>query len=303
MAAGKKRILTEEAKNAYLFISPLIIGLILFSAWPIVHSVYISLTKWDGLGTAKFIGLKNYTSLFSDSKFWMELKNTMVYSVLTIPFTVIFSLLTAVLLNKPIRGRTVYRTIFFLPNVTMVVAIAIVWRSVLNSKYGVWGALCSALGIQPVNILGSPDYLMLVIVLVAVWRSVGYNTILLLAGLQGIPKELHEAAELDGASGMKTFYHITIPLLSPTLFFVITMLIIDSLKSFDLIYMFVGAYSAGVKGPLLNSVRTMVFGIYEKAFSTFKMGYASAEAIVLFVIIMIITAVQMKGQKRWVHYE
>ena len=303
MAAGKKRILTEEAKNAYLFISPLIIGLILFSAWPIVHSVYISLTKWDGLGTAKFIGLKNYTSLFSDSKFWMELKNTMVYSVLTIPFTVIFSLLTAVLLNKPIRGRTVYRTIFFLPNVTMVVAIAIVWRSVLNSQYGVWGALCSALGIQPVNILGSPDYLMLAIVLVAVWRNVGYNTILLLAGLQGIPKELHEAAELDGASGTKTFYHITIPLLSPTLFFVITMLIIDSLKSFDLIYMFVGAYSAGVKGPLLNSARTMVFGIYEKAFSTFKMGYASAEAIVLFVIIMIITAVQMKGQKRWVHYE
>jgi multiple sugar transport system permease protein len=301
---GKRNLIkAREARCAYLFIAPLIAGLLLFSAWPIAHSFYMSLMKWDGLGVPKMIGLKNYVNLFSDPKFWMELNNTLVFAAGTIPLTVFFSLLTAVLLNKPIRARTLYRTVYFLPNVTMVVAVAVVWRSLLNSQYGVWGALCSAFGLEQINILGNTSLLMFAIIMVSVWCNVGYNTVILLAGLQGIPRELYEAAELDGAKGLNLFRHITIPMLSPTLFFVITMLVINSLKTFDLIYMFVGAYSQKAQGPLLNSVRTIVYGIYEKAFSTFKMGYASAEAVVLFALIMLITFVQMKGQKRWVHYE
>ena len=303
MKGKRNRLEAAEEKNAYLFIAPLILGLLLFSAWPIIHSVYMSFTKWDGLGIPKFVGLNNYTKLFSDSKFWIEFNNTLIFAAGTIPLTIIFSLLTAILLNKQIRARTLYRTIYFLPNVTMVVAIAIVWRSLLNSQYGVWGELCSLLGLGQINILGNTHLLMPAIILVSVWCNVGYNTVILLAGLQGIPRELYEAASLDGAKGFSVFRYITIPMLSPTLFFVITMLVINSLKTFDLIYVFIGAYSQKAQGPLLNSVRTLVFGIYEKAFSIFKMGYASTEAVILFILIMLITIVQMKGQKKWVHYE
>ena len=294
------KAMCREAMWGYIFILPLVIGMIVFSAWPIIHSFYISLTKWGGVGIPKFVGVANYTKLFIDGKFAKEIINTLVYTAFTVPITAALSLLIAFMLNKKIHGRAFFRTVYFLPNVTMMAAIAVVWRSVLNSEYGAYGSIAGWLGINPVNMLGDPQYIMTTIIIVAIWCQLGYNIIILLAGLQSVPVELYEAAEIDGAKGWQSFLKITLPLVSPMLFFVLIMLLIGAFKAFDLIYMFLGA---GASGPILNASRTMVYGIYEKAFTNLQMGYGSAEAVILFFIILILTVIQMVGQRRWVSYE
>ena len=216
------------------------------------------------------------------------------------PFVAAISLLIAYLLNKKIRGRGIFRTIYFLPNVTMMAAIAVVWRSVLNSKYGIYGSILKFFNMEGANMLGDPKYIMTTIIIVAIWCQLGFNIVILLAGLQGVPTELYEAAEIDGAKNWQSFLKVTLPMVSPTLFFVVTMLLIGAFKAFDLIYMFLGA---GASGPILNASRTMVYGIYEKAFTNLKMGYGSAEAVILFFIILALTIVQMVGQRKWVHYD
>jgi ABC-type sugar transport systems, permease components len=297
----RRKIFGHEARWAYLFIAPLMLGTIVFSIWPIVQSMYISLTKWDGFSMAEFVGFDNYIHAFYDSQMWRELFNTCYLAAGTIPTTIILSLLVACLLNSKIKGLAAYRTIYFLPNVTMVVAVAIVWRWIMNSKYGIATELYHQLGIQPVDWLGDPRMVLPAIIFVTVWGGIGYNAIILLSGLQGIPTYIYEAAEVDGASEFVKFFKITLPMISPTMFFVLIMLIINSFKSFDLIFMFAGATNP--QGPILDSVRTMVYGIYEKGFLFYNMGYASTEAVILFVIILAITIIQLQVQKRWVNYE
>lgn len=296
-----KKIVDQEARWAFLFIAPLMLGTLIFSIWPIIQSVYISFTKWDGFTEATFAGLDNYIRMFQEHQMLSEFLNTCYFAVGTIPITLIFSLITACLLNSRIKGMSLYRTIYFLPNVTMIVAVAVVWRWIMNSKYGLLTDFNNAVGIPAIQWLGNPKMIMPAVILVSIWCSIGYNAILLLAGLQGIPAYIYEASDIDGANAFVRFFKITLPMVSPTIFFVLIMLIINAFKAFDLIFMFAGATSP--QGPILDSVRTMVYGIYEKGFTFYDMGYASTEAVVLFIIILIITAIQLKCQERWVNYE
>ena len=294
--------LQREAIDAYLFIFPLIVGILLFWIGPIIASFVMSLTKWGIIGKPQFVGLGNYIKLFSDIQLKGELFNTITFTVFTVPISIMFSLVFSVLLNSRVRGQAFFRTIFFIPVITMPVAIALVWQLLLNSQYGLIDQVLYALfKIRPVW-LGSPKLIMPAVIGVTIWRSIGYYMIFLLAGLQEIPNALYEASEIDGASRITKLFRITIPLLTPTLFFVFTVAIMNALKEFDLIYMFAGAANS-VQGPIVESVRTLVYGIYEVGFTHYKMGYASAKAFILFLIIMFVTLIQLKLQRKWVYYD
>ncbi|WP_319559320.1 sugar ABC transporter permease [Marispirochaeta sp.] len=292
----------REVFDAYLFISPLVIGVTIFWIGPIVASFVMSLTKWSIIELPQFVGLKNYIRMFSDVQLRKELLNTLVFTSVTVPVTIILSLFLSVLLNSKIKGQTIFRTIYFIPVITMPVAIALVWQLLLNSQYGfVDQILFTLFKIRPIW-LGDPKLIMLSVIIVTIWKNIGYYMIFLLAGLQGIPKTLYEAAEIDGASPITKLFKITIPLLTQTIFFVLTVSVMNALKEFDLIYMFAGAANS-VQGPTVDAVRTLVYGIYETGFTYYWMGYASAKAFLLFLIIMTITLIQLKLQKKWVYYE
>lgn len=286
----------------YLFISPIALGIAIFSIRAIFYSFFTSLTEWDGLTPAIFTGFKNFAELFSDRQVGREFLNTMYYTVFTVPISLVLSLLLANALNQNIPGKTIYRVIYFLPSVTMPVAIAIVWQWLFNSKYGIVNQFIQIFGIKGPMWLGDVNYIMPAIIIVSVWSSIGYNMVILLAGLQGIPSVYYEAAEIDGANKWIRFIKITIPMLTPTIFFIFITSLINAFKAFDIIFMFAGANS-NTQGPLLEATRTMVFGVYEKGFTFLRMGYASAEAVLLFVIIAVVTALQFAFQKKWVHYE
>ena len=291
----------SEAIQAYIFVAPIVIGTLIFAIYPILYSFYMSLTDWTGLSAANFIGLRNFTELFQNEKFYMELKNTIVYTVVTVPVALILSIITASLLNSGLKSTGVYRVIYFLPNIMMPVAVAMVWKILLNSKYGIVNLALSLVGIEGPNWISDPNWILISLMIISIWSSVGYNTVILLAGLQGIQPTLYEAAELDGAGFIAKFFHVTIPLLTPSIFFLLTMNTMNALRVFDIIYIFNGA-GMSTAGPLLNASRSMVFGIIEKAFTNYKMGSASAEAVILFAIIMVVTGIQMKAQKKWVFY-
>lgn len=286
----------------YLFISPIALGIAVFSIRAIFYSFFTSFTEWDSLTPAVFIGFKNFAELFSDRQTGREFLNTMYYTVCTVPISLILSLLVANALNQNIPGKAFYRVIYFLPSVTMPVAIAIVWQWLFNSKYGLVNQFIQIFGVRGPMWLGDVNYIMPAIIIVSIWSSIGHSMVILLAGLQGIPQVYYEAAEIDGATKWTRFIKITLPMLTPTIFFLFITSMINAFKAFDIIFMFAGA-SNNTQGPLLEATRTMVFGIYEKGFTFLRMGYASAEAVVLFFIIMIVTAVQFAFQKKWVHYE
>lgn len=224
----------------------------------------------------------------------------MVYTIAYVPITMIFSVIVAVLLDKGIRGTGLFRVIYFLPNIVMPVAAAMVWRFMLNSKYGIVNIMLGWLHLPAPSWVADPKYIMSSIVIVSVWSGIGYNAVILLAGLQGISRDIYEAARIDGSNAFTTFFKITIPLVSPTLFFLLTMGVMNGMKAFDVIFMFVQNNAAG---PLQDATRTLVYGIYEKAFRYMRMGEASAEAIVLFGMIIIVTAIQFKLQNKWVNYD
>jgi multiple sugar transport system permease protein len=286
----------------YLFISPIILGIIIFSIVPIFYSFYMSLTQWDSLTPPVFVGLQNFIELFSDKQILKELLNTMYYTIGTVPVSLALSIMLANALNQKIPAKSMYRVIYFLPSVTMPVAIAIVWQWLFNSKMGLVNQFLLLFGIKGPMWLGDVHFIMPAIIIVSIWSSIGYNMVILLAGLQGIPQTYYEAAEIDGASKWLKFVKITLPMLTPSIFFLFITSLIGAFKAFDIIFMFAGANS-NTQGPLLEVTRTMVFGIYEKGFTFLRMGYASAEAILLFVIIMVVTVIQFIFQKKWVHYE
>lgn len=297
----KTKSSNEEKKWAYLFIAPMLIGTLIFGIFPIFYSVKISFTNWDGIGSSVFVGVDNFIKLFHDETMLYEIKNTLVYTVAFVPFTMLFSVIIAVLLNKGIKAKGVFRVIYFLPNIVMPVAAAMIWRFMLNSKFGIVNMALKFMHLPAPAWISDPKYIMSSIVIISVWSSVGYNVVILLAGLQGVSQDIYEAARLDGAGPVVTFWKITIPLISPTLFFLLTMGIINGMKAFDVIFTFVQNDTAG--GPLTDATRTLVYGVYEKAFRYMKLGEASAEAMILFGMIIVVTAIQFKMQKKWVHYE
>jgi multiple sugar transport system permease protein len=284
----------------YFFIAPVMIGVLVFLVGPLFYAFYLSLTDWDGFVKANFVGIRNFGQLFADPGFYTEFLNTLKYMVGVVPGTILIALFVANLLNQNVRGRAFFRTAFFLPMVTMPAAVAAVWRWLYNSQYGLVNYLTRPFGWNPMW-LGDPRYILTAVIVVAIWSGIGYASIILLAGLQNIPKTFYEAAEIDGASSFRQFTHITAPLLSPTIFFLTITSIIGAFKAFDLIFMFSGGGSAS--GPTAQAVRTMVYGIYHKGFVLMRMGYAAAEAVVLFAVILLVTLLQFYLQKKLVFYD
>jgi len=281
----------------YLMISPYFIGAFIFSIMPILFSAYYSLTKWGAFGGYEFLGINNYFRLFNDAEFYISLKNTFIFAGLTTPISIAIGIIVAVLLNQKIKGLTLFRTLYFLPVVTMPAAISMVWKWLYNGDYGLINYLLGLIGIEGLSWLSNPDTALYAIILVAIWSTIGYNMIILLSGLQGIPQTLYEAAEIDGANGFTQFFRITLPLLTPTIFFVSVISVINSLKVFDLIFMMINRESF-----VIENAQSVVYHFYKTAFIINEKGYASAILVVLFLIILILTIVQNKLQSKWVHY-
>lgn len=297
----KKRLSPRRRREifwGYLFIAPTVIGLSVFLIGPIFYSFFMSLFKWDNLNPPTFIGLSNFTRLFSDPVILKELTSTLFFTFTTVPLTIIAALLVANALSKDMPGTGFFRSAFFTPYITLSVAAALVWQSMFNSKFGPINSILANFGIQGPQWLTDPSYVRIVIILMGIWSGFGYNSILLLSGIKNIPKSYFESAQIDGARPSQSFFRITIPLVTPQIFFVLCTGLIGGLRMFDAVYVF-GRGGANVK----ESIRTMVYGIYERGFTYMEMGYASAEALLLFVLIMGVTIVQFALQKKWVTYD
>ena len=279
----------------YFFIAPQLIGRLAFWVFPLFFTFVMSTMKWDGFGAKQFIGLANFITTFSDPDFQKALLNTVYYTVLTIPLSVVLGLLVALALNK-VRGKTFYRLFFFMPVVTSSVSIGVIWMWILNGDFGILNQLLGYAGIQGPKWLTDTAWVIPSIAMLSIWWGFGFNMVIFLAGLQGISPTYYEAAEIDGANGFRKFWHITLPLLSSTTFLITTVAIIGSFQVFDQAFVMTNG------GPAKASY-TLVYHIFDKAFIEFKMGQSASAATVLFVIILGLTLIQFRGSKRWVHYE
>ena len=282
--------------EGYLFVAPLIIGIVAFIFLPIAASLYMSFNKWDMVSPPELVGLKNYARLVSrDRLFWKVLGNTFKYAGWIIVPSVIFPLILAALLDRPIRMRYLYRLAFFLPLVTSVVAVGLMFRWLYDGEFGLINYTLSWVGIDGPNWLSDPFWAMPAVAMVTVWQGLGYNMVLYLAGLQGIPDHLHEAATIDGAGPFSRFFRITIPLLTPTMFFILVMSVIGTFQTFGLIYVM-------TQGGPINSTNVYIYYLWQMAFGSSKMGYASAMAWILALVIFTITMIQVRLARLWVHY-
>jgi multiple sugar transport system permease protein len=280
------------------FTAPLMLGIAVFDFWPIVQSLYLSFTEWGSFGNYEWNGLDNYRKLISDRELLGAFRNVVVYALIQVPFSIAIPIVVAVLLNRKIRGVSVYRTLFFLPVITMPVAISVVWKWLYNGDYGIINYGLSELGINGPRWLTDPKLALYSVIVVAIWSSIGYNMILFLSGLQGISSTYYEASSIDGANGLRQFFYITLPMLTPTIFFVTVISLIDALQVFDLIYVMIGPDS-----PVIEQTQSVVVLFFQHAFVLNEKGYASTIIMLLFVVIMIITLIQLRLQKRWVYYE
>jgi len=280
---------------AALFLLPNLLGFLVFIFWPLIASFGLSFTSWDLLTPIKWIGLENYKTLISDQVFWKVLWNTIYFTVGNVPVGIILSLFLAIALNQKIKGITIFRAVYFLPVISSTVAVAIVWQWLYNPEFGLMNYLLSLVGIDGPNWLSSTTWAMPAVIITSIWRGLGFNMLLFLAGLQGIPETYYEAAKIDGANWWVLFKNITIPLLSPTTFFVVVISIINSFQVFDQIYIM----TAG--GPA-RSTSVLVHYLYQNAFQYFKMGYASAIGYVLFFLVFTVILIQLKRSKNWVVY-
>lgn len=283
---------------AYVMIAPTMLGLFIFYLWPIIQTIYFSFTEWGAFGQFVWTGIENYKRMFSDADLLQSFKNTSIYIIFTVPIGIFLSILVAVLLNQNIKGKSVYRTLYFLPVITMPAAIAMVWKWIYNSDYGLLNYMLSLVGIEGPQWVSDPKIALFSIIIVAIWSGIGYNMVIFLSGLQGIPKMYYEAAEIDGAGPIRVFFQITMPLLSPIIFFVTIMSLIGAFQVFDLIFMMIGNGSTA-----LEKTQSIVYLFYQHAFVLNDKGYAAAIAVLLLVVILIITAIQMALQKKWVHYD
>lgn len=281
----------------YSFIIPNFIGYFIFIFIPVCFSFVLSVMKWDGSDAPmKFVGLQNFAKLAKDSTFIISLQNTFWYAIFTVPLTLVAALLIAVLLNSKIKGMVVYRTAFFFPYVASLVAVGAVWNMLFQPEFGPINEFLKWVGVaNPPKWCASTDWAMWVIIIVSVWKYMGYYMVVYLAALQGISADLYEAAGIDGATGWKKLWYITIPMLTPTTFFVVIMLTIQCFKVFDLIYVMTGGGPGRATNVLVNH-------IYNAAFVDFKFGYASASALVLFAIVLVVTLIQLRGEKKFTDF-
>lgn len=288
----------EEYKNAkyfWLFIVPWVIGFLAFTLIPMVYSFVISFTNWNGHSAIEFKGITNYINIFTkDKTFWLALKNTFVYIIVSVPLNTAFSILLAVLLNRDLPGSKVFRGIFYLPTICTGVAMYITWTYLFNGTNGYFNVLLNRIGLEGTNWLGNTSTAMGSIIFMEMF-NIGTAMTIVLAGLQDVPRDFYEAANLDGATAVQKFFKITFPMISPVVFFNVLMAIIKGLQIFTQPYVMTQG------GPAQS---TYVYGLYlyNTAFSYGKFGYASSLAWVLFVIIIIITMVIMKTSNAWVFY-
>jgi len=285
---------SREARIAYLFLLPATIVFIVFTAFPFFHSLYLSFHKWAILTPNRpFVGLANYQNLFTNKDFWNTVRNTLIYSIGVIPGTTACSLGIALLLWRGIKGRNLLRTVYFLPVITSLVVVAIVWSRIFDAQYGLLNQLLNLVGINGPAWFYKPGWAMWAIIIIAIWKHAGYYAVIFLAGLHGIPKVYYECAELDGANSRQQFFHITLPLLRRLTALVMVMLTIASFKVFTLVDVMTGG------GPM-KSTEMLVNYLYRQGFQSLRMGYASAVAWVLFLVILLISLFQMKyiGGKR-----
>ncbi len=293
----KKRTLAQKnAMMGYAMISPIIVGIMLFSIVPVVFSLYISFTNWDMLHAQTWVGLDNYRTIFSGSMLGTVSKNTLIYCAIAIPGAIFFGLLLALAMNAKIKGVALYRTAFFMPNITTTVAVCIVWTWIYNKDFGLLNNLLNMVGLPSVRWLSSRAWAMPSVAIMTVWQAMGYDMILLTAGLKGIDDTYYEAAMIDGANGWRKFFHITLPMLTPTLFFLVVTHCISYIQMFDAAFIMTNG------GPG-HATRTIVMQIYSTAFEYFRMGEAASYAWVLFVVVFVITIFQFKMQDKWVNYD
>ncbi len=299
-----RRLNERSFFSASPFLTASLIGFAIFYFAPMIISVLISLTDWNGLDrllapgfmAEHFIGLDNYKAILTGTEFWKVLKNTVVYIVLYIPLMLMVSTAIAALLSRQRRGVGVFRVLYYIPVLTSWVAASLIWKSLLSPQYGAMNGILAIFGIEGPGWLTDEKWAMPAIVLVSVWKDMGFFGLILLSGMVGIDRTYYEAAEIDGAGPWTRFLKITLPLLTPSLFYV---LIVSLINSFQLFPQIMIMTDGGPNG----ATQVMVERIYKYGFRYFRMGYASAFSWILFVIIMICTAVQMRGQKRWVNYD
>ncbi|HVD61106.1 MAG TPA: sugar ABC transporter permease [Gemmatimonadaceae bacterium] len=290
------RMPAEANTAAWFFLAPALLLITVFFFVPVVASLILSVTDFDIYGIAnpsntRFVGLRNYQKLLSTPDFWNALKNTFYFAFVGGPLTIAVSLGAALLLNsKLVRFKGFFRTIYFTPFVTTLVAVAIVWRYLYHTRYGLFNYGLGKLGIAPIDWLGDPHWAMPAIILMAVWKSFGYNMLIFIAGLQAIPEELYDAAEIDGAGPFRRFFSITLPMLAPTLVFISVITMIGYFQ------LFAEPYVMTQGGPL-RSTTSVVLLMYEEGFRWWRMGYAAAVAFVLFIVILIATLLQFRLQK------
>ncbi|MBX3081387.1 MAG: sugar ABC transporter permease [Anaerolineae bacterium] len=280
------------------FIAPSLIGMLIFIVYPIISSLWIALNDWNLLSPPVYVGLQNFTKLFNDPSFWRALQYTLILISLYVPSVFILGLLLALFLNQKLPGMIVVRTGTFLPVVASWVVVSLIWKWIFNPQYGLVNWALGALGITGPAWLFQPQSAVIALVITSVWKDVGYIALLFLGGLQGISEIFYEAAEIDGANRWKRFRHVTLPLLSPTMFFIVITLLINYFQMFDQVWLMPMKDSAADR-----QVEVIVTEVVKNAFSYNQMGYASAMSWVLFALIFVITGIQLWAQRRWVYYE
>ena len=276
--------------TSYLFILPNLIGVLVFLAFPVVFAFYMSFTEWDVLTSPQWIGIKNYVDLFTnDDLFWVSLRNSAYYVVLTVPASILIGLGLAMAMNQAVRGITIFRAALYIPVLTSAVAVAFIWYWIFNSDVGLLNAILDKLGLpSTIGWLTDPNVAMVSLAIMSIWKSVGYFAVILFAALQGVPKTLQEAAALDGAGPWRRFLNITIPMIAPAILFVTVVSVIGSFQVFDQVYLITNNGGPGTSTYVYN------LHLYNNAFTYFKMGYASAMAYILFAILFVITYLQLR---------
>lgn len=284
----------SEAKWGLLFVAPTIIGLLVLNLYPIANTIYQSFFKTGDFGKGNiFIGLANYQKVLSSQETWQALWNTVKYALIEVPFGVVIALLLAVLLNKKIGGRSVYRTIFFLPMVCAPAAVAMVWKWLYNTQFGLLNNVLHT----KVAWISDPKIAWISIGIIGVWSIIGYNMVLFIGGLQEIPGDYYEAADIDGASGVRQFFSITVPLLSPTTFFIVQTRIIGALTIFDLMFMVMDKTNVA-----LPKVQSIVYLFYQYAFTNGNKGYGATLVVILLLFIMLLTWILQRAEKKIVYH-
>nr|WP_314462776.1 sugar ABC transporter permease [uncultured Clostridium sp.] len=282
----------------WLFLLPTMTGLIILNIIPIFQTIYQSFFKTGAFGKGNvYVGLSNYSKLLKDGTVWQALWNTFKYALVEVPFSIAIALVLAVILNGKIKGRSIWRTIYFLPMVAAPAAVAMVWRWLYNSEFGLINHLLNRMGLSSVNWISDPGIAYISVAIVGIWSVIGYNMVLFFAGLQEIPRDYYEAAEIDGAGGVKQFFYITLPLISPTMFFVTVTRVIGAMQVFDSIYMMMEK-----SNPALVKTQSLVYLFYKYSFVEGNKGYGSAIVMLLLLVILLITVIQLLCQKKWVNY-